>query len=276
MSYPHIKPHLVGITFTRPELRDKAEQLAGKLCLPLASADLDHDFILTCSNNGLELRYTKDPSLTGSCRVDFVGGQAGFRRRHGGSEMLVRAIGCKHNSPTYVLDATGGMGRDAFVMASHGCHVHIIERHPVIAALLEDGLQRATQQPDTKKIVERIMMTTGDSFHFLRKKPEKQYDVIYLDPMFPARSKSSRVKKELQMLQMLAGHGNDTKNLFTAALQAAGNRVVVKRPKAASSLPGLSPSYSLSSKKIRFDVYRLTEPGPKMKRTDRQPVATPD
>lgn len=29
-----------------------------------------------------------------------------------------------------------------------GCKVQMVERHPVVAALLDDGLQRAQQDPD--------------------------------------------------------------------------------------------------------------------------------
>lgn len=258
MSHPSSRPPSVGITFTCPELRTKANQLSESLNLPLATADKEYDFILTYSENGLELAYTKDSFLTGSYRVDFVTGPVGFRRKHGGSELLIRAIGHKKNTATHVLDATGGMGRDAFIMASHGCTVHIIERHPVVAALLENGMQRASQKPGTKKIIERIVLVKGDSYQFLRKNANTKFNVIYLDPMFPARSKSSKVKKELQMLQLLAGNDeNGSTRLLDMALQVAGNRVVVKRPKGAAPLTGATPSYSLASKKIRFDVYQV-------------------
>ena len=276
MPNPPARPPLVGIAFTAPELSTRAHQLAGSLNLPLAAADKDFDFILTCTKNGLELTYTGDSFLTGSCRVDFVTGPVGFRRKHGGSELIIRAIGHKKNRSTHVLDATGGMGRDAFIMASHGCNVHIVERHPLIAALLEDGLHRASEQPDTKEIVERIVMMKGDSYQFLRESESTKFNVIYLDPMFPVRSKSSKVKKELQMLQLLAGHDeNASSRLLDMALQAAENRVVVKRPKGAPSLTGITPSYSLASKKIRFDVYRITVPGPEKKHAYRKPPSTP-
>jgi 16S rRNA (guanine1516-N2)-methyltransferase len=246
----------IAVKYEAAEQKERALRLAEKLELPVAEDGHRYDFILHCSDEGLELFRTGDPLLTGSVRAEFVGGKSGYRRNHGGTEMLVRAIGHKKNSRTRVLDATGGLGRDAFIMASHGCHVHIIEKNPVAAALLEDGLRRAAEHPDTKSISGRIRLTVGDSCEFLQaENQEEQFDVIYLDPMFPKRSKSALVKKELQILQLLVGYDDYTENLFAAALQNAGKRVVVKRPKTAQPLSGRAPSHNISSKTIRFDVY---------------------
>jgi 16S rRNA (guanine1516-N2)-methyltransferase len=73
--------------------------------------------------------------------------------------------------------------------------------------------------------------------------------------MFPERRKSARVKKELQMLQMLVTNIPSEEKLMTAALETAGKRVVVKRPRRATFFANQPPSYSLSGKTIRFDVY---------------------
>ena len=83
----------------------------------------------------------------------------------------------------------------------------------------------------------------------------KRVDVVYLDPMFPERRKSAQVKKELQMLQMLATCEPSPEHLLTAALATAAKRVVVKRPRRAPCFTTRSPSHSLSGKTIRFDVY---------------------
>ncbi len=247
----------IGIQFSSPEHKQRAVELGERLGLPMAADVESCDFILRCTELGLELFRPGDQSLTGSVRAEFIDGPSGYRRLRGGPEMLIRAIGHKKNNRTSVLDATGGLGRDAFIMASHGCQVHVVEKNPVAGALLEDGLRRASEHPDTTKISGRIRLTVTDSYQFLLAgNREEQYDVIYLDPMFPKRSKSARVKKELQVLQLLVGQADDdTDKLFEAALQAAGKRVVVKRPKTAPPLQGRAPSHSLSGKTTRFDVY---------------------
>ena len=256
MPHQTNKSPRIGVGYTDPEQQDRAEKLAAQLGLPRAAEGANFDFIMRCTDQRLELIRQNDPALTGSVWVDFVQGPSGYRRVRGGSEMLIRAIGHKKNMPTSVLDATGGLGRDTFIMASRGCHVHIVEENPIVAALLKDGLCRASEHPDTKEICSRIRLTIGDSCQLLtRKSRTGKYDVIYLDPMFPKRSKSARVKKELQILQLLVGGENGTDLLFAAALKEAEKRVVVKRPKSAPPLPGRSPSYSLGGKTTRFDVY---------------------
>jgi 16S rRNA (guanine1516-N2)-methyltransferase len=47
-----------------------------------------------------------------------------------------------------VIDGTAGLGKDAFVLAGLGCKVTLVERHPVVVALLADGLARAWQDPE--------------------------------------------------------------------------------------------------------------------------------
>lgn len=249
----------IAVEYAGQEQEQRALRLAQKLGLPIAAEGQRYDLILRCSETGLELFRPGDPLLTGSVRAEFVDGPSGYRRIRGGSEMLIRAIGHKKNTRTSVLDATGGLGRDAFIMASHGCQVHVFEKNPVAAAVLEDGLRRACEHPDTKRISDRIRLTVGDSCKFLLSEDRvAQFDVIYLDPMFPERSKSARVKKELQILQQLVGHDENIENLFAAALQTARKRVVVKRPKTAPPLRGPAPSYNISGKTTRFDVYLIS------------------
>lgn len=247
-----------GVAFDRPELAAAAADLARQLGLPLVPpvAD-DFDFVLFRTAARLELRWTGDVALAAPVWAEFVKGPAGYRRRHGGREMLIRAVGVKQGRPPSVLDATGGMGRDAFLLAGCGCAVHIFERHPVVAALLRDGLLRAAANPETRNNVERIHLVAADSRKFLENMTNRgeDIDVVYLDPMFPGRTKSARVKKELQILQLLVGREDDTERLLAAALHAARNRVVVKRPKSAPPLAGRKPSHCLSGTTTRFDVY---------------------
>jgi 16S rRNA (guanine1516-N2)-methyltransferase len=80
-------------------------------------------------------------------------------------------------------------------------------------------------------------------------------DIIYLDPMFPARQKSAQVKKEMVLLQRLLPPEQDTLSLFRQALACAAKRVVVKRPRLASNLADQAPSYSITGKSSRFDIY---------------------
>lgn len=247
-----------GVAFDRPEQAAAAADLARQLGLPLVPPVADDlDFVLFRTAARLELRWTGDVAPAAPVWAEFVKGPAGYRRRRGGREMLIRAIGVRHDRPPSVLDATGGMGRDAFLLAGCGCTVHIFERHPVVAALLRDGLLRAAANPETRDSAERIHLVAANSRKFLENMTNQgeDIDVVYLDPMFPGRTKSALVKKELQILQLLVGREDDTEQLLAAALNAARNRVVVKRPKSAPPLAGRKPSHCLSGTTTRFDVY---------------------
>ncbi len=247
-----------GVAFDRPGLAAEAAGLARQLKLPLVPPVAENlDFVLLRTATRLELRWTGDVALAAPVWAEFVKGPAGYRRRRGGREMLIRAIGVKQGRPPSVLDATGGMGRDAFLLAGCGCTVHIFERNPVVAALLRDGLLRAAENPETRESAGRIHLVAADSRKFLENMTNRgeNIDVVYLDPMFPERTKSARVKKELQILRLLVGGEDDTKRLLTAALNAAGNRAVVKRPKSAPPLAGPKPSHCLNGGTTRFDVY---------------------
>lgn len=133
----------------------------------------------------------------------------------------------------------------------------MIEKHPVVAALLADGLERAAQDPDIGKMVqERLTLTEGESLRVLLNLPAGQHpDVVYLDPMYPHRSKGGQVKKEMQVLRTLIGEDTDSNELLAAAQKIALTRTVIKRPSYAPPLTGPKPDLVYKTKKNRFDVY---------------------
>ena len=110
--------------------------------------------------------------------------------------MVARAVGIRGSVRPSVLDATAGLGRDAFVIAALGCEVTLLERQPVIAALLEDGLQRARAAGgEVAEIAERMQLLHCDAIAAMGDWQLPTPQVIHLDPMFPHRDKSALVKK---------------------------------------------------------------------------------
>lgn len=164
-------------------------------------------------------------------------------------------------TPT-VLDATAGLGRDAFVLASLGCKVQMVERNPVVAALLDDGLSRAKCDPEIGGwVAQRMSLIHASSHDALNQLIEDenfiQPDVVYLDPMYPhpENKKSALVKKEMRVFQSLVGFDLDADELLNPAMLLAKKRVVVKRPDYADWLNHQKPSMAIETKKNRFDVY---------------------
>jgi 16S rRNA (guanine1516-N2)-methyltransferase len=64
------------------------------------------------------------------------------------------------------------------------------------------------------------------------------------------------VKKEMRVLRDWVGPDRDSDALLTAARNAAHERVVVKRPKGAEPLAGLTPSGQITGRSTRFDIYK--------------------
>lgn len=186
-------------------------------------------------------------------------------------EPLARALGRKVRT---VVDATAGLGGDALRLAGLGCTVTAIERSPWIAALLDDALERVRAGAGTlADMARRITLIHADAREFLTNHADRP-DAVYLDPMFPPkRRKRAAVRKELLWLRELAGDDLDAGALLSAALAAARERVIVKRPNhappiglrrgpqtrdglIADSPLGPKPTVSYPGKLVRYDVYR--------------------
>lgn len=218
--------------------------------------------VLWYDGDGLSLRQVG--SRLGPVRCDFVAGSARHRRLYGGgtSQALAKAVGIKGAVRPKVADLTAGLGKDAFVLAGLGCSLILVERQPLVAALLKDGLERARLEgaSDTElaTAIARMTLVHGDALDWLQSLPPDQYpDVIYLDPMFPERRKSAQVNKDMQVLQLLLSKDRDTEGLLALALARARFRVVVKRPRTAPWLEDQKPGISLEGKSVRYDIYPL-------------------
>lgn len=240
---------------TDPTLEVRAANLAARWGLSLAAGEPGEEPRLVLDPERLELRAL---ASEGPVYVDFVGGAVGHRRRYGGGrgQEIAKAVGLKKGAMPSVLDATAGLGRDAFVLASLGCMVTLIERSPVVAALLADGLDRAAHDAEVAPIVARMRLLSGNAAELMRRLDEEaRPDVVYLDPMYPHRPKSALVKKEMRLFRAVVGEDPDADALLPAALAIARQRVVVKRPDYAEPMAGRPPTMSINTKNHRFDVY---------------------
>lgn len=221
---------------------------------------LTHDqsaiLALVLTDERLELRKLDEPKL-GAIAVNFVDGTMAHRRKFGGGrgEAVAKAVGIKGNYLPTVIDATAGLGRDAFVLASIGCKVLLVERNPIVAALLEDGLARAYADPEIGGFMQERMILADERNISLLDAEQQAADVVYLDPMYPHKQKSALVKKEMRVFQHLVGADLDSDDFFAPAKSLARKRVVVKRPDYAPFLAEQKPDFSQTTKNHRFDVY---------------------
>jgi 16S rRNA (guanine1516-N2)-methyltransferase len=198
------------------------------------------------------------------------------RGRRSGREPLLRALGGAAATTT-VIDATAGWGADAGVLAAAGARVTMIERSPVVVALLTAALERwrATGHDAAR----RLTLVHGDARAVLASGVVSA-DVVYLDPFYAGRDHATTTGADLRWLRVAARWGDDGEGgerragapdedgggsggdapsvdaeLLRAARGAAGRRVVVKRPIGATPLAGVAPSGSLRGRTTRFDLY---------------------
>lgn len=230
----------------------RAQTLADRLHLPVSAVEPD-TAQLRVGETEISLHV---PQLGKPFLIDFSAGKYDHRRKFGGGrgQPLAKAVGLKQGHSPSVTDATAGFGRDAFVLASLGCSVIMLEQNLIMSILLEDALQRASTDSSISDIAARMQIHHTDAAVFLNTQPTDA-EVIYLDPMYPARDKSALVKKEMQLLHQLVGADSDSATLLAVARQRALKRVVVKRPKGAEFVGGEKPATSIQSKNTRFDIY---------------------
>lgn len=238
--------------------RADAERLAADLGVPFCFDSMVSPDVgaLVWTRSRLEYRPASDVKWN-PLFVDFVDGPTGFRRLSGQSrkQPLARAVGVKGASPS-VVDATAGLGRDAFLLACLGCRVTLVERSPILHALLNDGLRRAVGvSRSLDEVVARLTLIFADSREYLsNRSDEDRPDVVYLDPMYESSDRSAASKKEVRICRELVGDDTDASELFGVARNAAKTRVVVKRhPTAAPLAP--NPTIQYEGRTVRYDAY---------------------
>lgn len=247
---------VISLLAAQPEYVAQAKSLAQRWQLDFTE-HADTGLVLWLDDQGLHLK-TLDDLKMGTVQVDFASDAMAWRRQHGGgkNEAVAKAVGIKPGFRPHVLDATAGLGRDAFILASLGCQVTMLERVNAVAALLDDGLQRAANDPELSQwLPQRLKLLPASALDTLSAWQGEVPDVVYLDPMFPHRKKAALVKKEMRLFQLLLGPDLDADALLAPALCLAKKRVVVKRPSGAPYLDNQKPALEMQGKANRFDIY---------------------
>ena len=215
------------------------------------------DLLLVVNAQGLSLAANGM-----SMQPDWVGQLARLKRANHKNELIARA--CQTERQPLIIDATAGLGHDGLLLAVLGANVVLIERHPILFALLTDAHRTASQCVELAAAMQRIRLVYDDSSRYLASQVQanKLVDVVYLDPMFPKgghkqAKKQAQVKKEMQILhQLLPDNGTMDlgEYLLPLACQLAA-RVIVKRPRHAPTLDATIPQHQWTGDACRFDGY---------------------
>jgi 16S rRNA (guanine1516-N2)-methyltransferase len=189
-------------------------------------------------------------------KCSFIQGPILHRLKYGKGrgQNLAKAVGMKFNKNRTIIDATAGLGYDAFILASLGANVTLIERSKQIYDLLREGISEAKLYGgEISKIVNRMDLLFGDSKNIL---PSISPEVILIDTMYKERKKSALVKNNMRLVREIVGSDPDYVDLINIALKFATKRVVIKQPRYAEPLKAIKTcSHQILGKKIRYDVY---------------------
>jgi 16S rRNA (guanine1516-N2)-methyltransferase len=118
---------------------------------------------------------------------------------------------------------------------------------------LRDGLARLNQIGYEELGEKSLSLQFGD---FLDISPAlRRFDLVYLDPMYPAANRKSKAKRDIERLQRLLGKEDNEVSLLDHGLALAERRVIVKRPKNAEPFANKKPDIVYKGSSARFDVY---------------------
>ena len=189
-------------------------------------------------------------------KCSFIEGPILHRLKYGKGrgQNLAKAVGFKFNKNRTIIDATAGLGYDAFILASLGANVTLIERSEKIYDLLKAAISEAKLYGgEISKIVNRMNLLFGDSKDIL---PNIAPEVILIDTMYKERKKSALVKNDMRLVREIVGSDSDHVDLINVALKNASKRVVIKQPRYAGTLDNIKGcSHQILGKTIRYDVY---------------------
>jgi len=189
-------------------------------------------------------------------KCSFIEGPILHRLKYGKGrgQNLAKAVGFKFNKNRTIIDATAGLGYDAFILASLGANVTLIERSEKIYNLLKTAISEAKLYGgEISKIVNRMNLLFGDSKDIL---PNIAPEVILIDTMYKDRKKSALVKNDMRLVREVVGSDSDHVELINVALNNASKRVVIKQPRYAETLDNIKGcSHQILGKTIRYDVY---------------------
>jgi 16S rRNA (guanine1516-N2)-methyltransferase len=245
---------ILSVISVTKECQGYAEEIARQLGLRNITDTCHSKFQLLVAEDGLSIK--KAQSTQKPLKIDFNSSALTYRRKQANTknEMIARAVGLGKGRLPAVIDATAGLGRDSFILASLGCTVTMLERSPVLALLLADGLSRASELFDLTDIISRMTLNAVDSGIWIDQQPTLQGYVVYLDPMFPDTKSKALSGGDMQIMHEIIGIDEEFEKLYELASHAMADRIVLKRPRRAVEFK-VKPTFILKGKSSRFDVF---------------------
>lgn len=227
----------------KENFKDKALILAEKYSLKLSSLTAKQPYLYISENPHIKF---KDKEIINSFRSgSFTNRIKNFQRE----AHLKKAIGYGGESSKRILDCTGGLGHDAFILALLGQNVTVVDKNKGLCILFELALESLPQTSYFLEAKERITIINDNSASFIDKLLD--YDVVYIDPMFKDKGTAGRSG----VMSLISDYLDDFTDVSDVLIRSKFNRMVIKRQKQFNQSGNGSPSFILSGKSINFHVF---------------------
>ena len=185
--------------------------------------------------------------------VDFLSGTLGWRLKRVNHERNLRKALGKTNKQLSIFDSTAGLLTDTMIFLSLGHKVVAVEQSKIIYSLVKDAILRAKDKiPELKNLI-----FLNDNSLEVYKSMSKEFDVIYLDPMYPSLNKKNKKSGRLENIKKILEIENFTncgENLVKDFFDLEYKKIILKRPlKYGKNYSNIN--YQVLGKTTRFDIY---------------------
>ena len=221
----------------------RAKELSKKYNIPLLGSQsaeiylsMDNQSMLHSGDNKLENSFTSGKFST---RIS----------QYQSESLLKKAIGWQSTKQKHILDATGGLGHDSFILALLGQKITLIEKNIGLCILIEEALRNLPNLPYFNNAKNNISIINVDSRAFVSS--AENFDVVYIDPMFNSKKKLKRTKQMQFLVSYLREYDDPSAEFYESNFK----RLVIKRElRATSSIKDCS-ALSFKGTSVRYDIY---------------------
>lgn len=211
------------------EAVELAKQLAIEFKIPYCNRRHLTEKVKSGSVNGF---YVVDNNLQLSLNIDnhklfFHPGIAKIRMenfKRDGKDYLIEAL--NPESKDVVYDGTFGLGMDAVFIAYFVKKVFGTEVSKHIYRIVSYGLKHYVSKKNwINSSIKKIELLNADMKEFVKKQPDKSFDIVYCDPMFenPVFESSA-----LNPIRPLASYDTIDESTIREFIRIARKRVVIK------------------------------------------------